>query len=162
AALRRKVALVVERRRGGAARGGQNDVRALLEQVRPTEREALLLRYVALLSVADLAAATGTDETATRRKISRGLSFLCRLTAEAPDSEAPSEAVAAERRRVEEALADVVDGLAPDSLTDFIAGDDPSRDLAHDAERVVSAIRDIEPADGFDLAALSARFAAAC
>ena len=61
--------LVDTRRRAEAAR-------ALLERVRPTEREALLLRYEAGLSYREVGEACGVDEAAARKRVSRGLARL--------------------------------------------------------------------------------------
>lgn len=58
----------VQRREEGAARA-----RALLERVRPSEREALLLRFVAGLSFEEVAAALGSDEQTERRRVSQAL-----------------------------------------------------------------------------------------
>jgi RNA polymerase sigma-70 factor, ECF subfamily len=49
--------------------------RALLEHVRPSDRDALLLRYGADLSFDEVAAASGIDEPTARRRVSRAL--LC-------------------------------------------------------------------------------------
>jgi RNA polymerase sigma-70 factor (ECF subfamily) len=61
--------LVDARRRAEAAR-------ALLAKVRPTEREALLLRYEAGLSYREVGEACGVDEAAARKRVSRGLARL--------------------------------------------------------------------------------------
>jgi RNA polymerase sigma-70 factor (ECF subfamily) len=53
--------------------------RAALEAVRPSEREALLLRYVAELSYQEVGQACGLEETAARKRVSRGLANLRRL-----------------------------------------------------------------------------------
>jgi len=50
--------------------------RALLERVRPSDRDALLLRYVAELSFKEVAAACGIEETAARKRVSRALLAL--------------------------------------------------------------------------------------
>ena len=50
--------------------------RALLEQVRPSDRDALLLRFGADLSFKEVAAACGIDETAARKRVSRALARL--------------------------------------------------------------------------------------
>jgi RNA polymerase sigma-70 factor, ECF subfamily len=47
--------------------------RALLERVRPGDREALLLRFGADLSFEEVAAATGIDERTARQRVSRAL-----------------------------------------------------------------------------------------
>ena len=61
--------LVDARRRALAAR-------ELLARVRPTEREALLLRYEAGLSFREVGEACGVDEAAARKRVSRGLARL--------------------------------------------------------------------------------------
>jgi RNA polymerase sigma-70 factor, ECF subfamily len=48
-------------------------VRRAVEELRPTEREALLLRYDAELSYREVAEATGVDEAAARQRVSRAL-----------------------------------------------------------------------------------------
>ncbi len=50
--------------------------RAALNEVRPSEREALLLRYVAELSYGEVGEACGVDEPAARKRVSRALSNL--------------------------------------------------------------------------------------
>ena len=90
--------------------------------VRPTEREALLLRYVGALSLGDVAAAAGIDETTARTRLSRGLASMGRLRGDSSD--APSPDVAAGRRMVEGALANLLDGTAGDAVTSFVAEDD--------------------------------------
>jgi RNA polymerase sigma-70 factor (ECF subfamily) len=57
-----------QRREERAARA-----RALLERVRPGDREALLLRFGADLSFEEVAAATGIDERTARQRVSRAL-----------------------------------------------------------------------------------------
>lgn len=47
--------------------------RAALEELKPTEREALLLRYEADLSFREVAEACGCDEAAARKRVSRAL-----------------------------------------------------------------------------------------
>lgn len=47
--------------------------RELLEQVRPSDRDALLLRYGADLSFKEVAVACGIDEPAARKRVSRAL-----------------------------------------------------------------------------------------
>jgi len=56
--------------------------RNLLERVRPTEREALLLRYGAELSFREVGAATGVDEATARKRVSRALARLRELVKE--------------------------------------------------------------------------------
>jgi len=48
-------------------------VRGALERLKPTEREALLLRYVADLSHREIAAACEVDEPTARKRVSRAL-----------------------------------------------------------------------------------------
>jgi RNA polymerase sigma-70 factor, ECF subfamily len=50
--------------------------RQALEELKPTEREALLLRYEADLSFREVAEACGCDEAAARKRVSRA---LCRM-----------------------------------------------------------------------------------
>lgn len=47
--------------------------RALLADIRPTEREALVLRYAAELSFSEVGQACGIDEATARQRVSRGL-----------------------------------------------------------------------------------------
>jgi RNA polymerase sigma-70 factor (ECF subfamily) len=51
-------------------------IRRALAQLRPSEREALVLRYVADLGHRDIAAALCIDEAAARKRISRALAHL--------------------------------------------------------------------------------------
>jgi RNA polymerase sigma-70 factor (ECF subfamily) len=51
-------------------------IRDALERLKPTEREALVLRYVADLSHREIAVACGLDEPAVRKRISRALARL--------------------------------------------------------------------------------------
>lgn len=50
--------------------------RAALEELKPTEREALLLRYEGDLSFREVAEACGCDEAAARKRVSRALMRL--------------------------------------------------------------------------------------
>ena len=50
--------------------------RALLEQVKPSDRDALLLRFGADLSFKEVAAACGIDEPTARKRVSRALMRL--------------------------------------------------------------------------------------
>jgi RNA polymerase sigma-70 factor (ECF subfamily) len=59
--------------------------RAALEEIRPTEREALLLRYQAGLSYQAIAAVCAVDEAAARKRVSRGLWRLRSLLAGSDD-----------------------------------------------------------------------------
>ena len=68
--------LVAQRRRAESAR------QALCE-LRPSEREAVVLRYGAGLSFREVADACGIDEAAARKRVSRGIAALrSRLAAE--------------------------------------------------------------------------------
>jgi RNA polymerase sigma-70 factor (ECF subfamily) len=58
------------------ARRRAETARALLARVRPTEREALLLRYEAGLSYREVGEACGVDEAAARKRVSRALARL--------------------------------------------------------------------------------------
>lgn len=64
------------------ARRRADTARALLAEVRPSEREALLLRYVGELSFKEVAEACGIDEAAARKRVSRALARLRELTEE--------------------------------------------------------------------------------
>ncbi|HEV8549767.1 MAG TPA: RNA polymerase sigma factor [Polyangiaceae bacterium] len=95
---RRRCARVKERR--GAVRAGAEGsdertadelleirrraerARALLERVRPTEREALLLRYAGELSFREVGSAAGIDEATARKRVSRALARLRELVKE--------------------------------------------------------------------------------
>jgi RNA polymerase sigma-70 factor, ECF subfamily len=50
--------------------------RAALEQIRPSEREAVVLRYAGELSFREVGAACGIDEAAARKRVSRALARL--------------------------------------------------------------------------------------
>ena len=56
--------------------------RALLARLRPTEREALLLRYGSELSFREVGGATGIDEATARKRVSRALARLRELVKE--------------------------------------------------------------------------------
>src|SRR5690242_11217347 len=62
------------------ARRRAERARALLAEVRPSEREALLLRYVGELSFREVAEACGIDEPAARKRVSRALARLRELS----------------------------------------------------------------------------------
>jgi RNA polymerase sigma-70 factor (ECF subfamily) len=61
--------LVAERQRAERARQA-------LEQIRPSEREAVILRYVGELSFREVALACNIDEGAARKRVSRALARL--------------------------------------------------------------------------------------
>ena len=56
--------------------------RQLLGEVRPTEREALVLRFAAELSFREVGQACGIDEATARKRVSRGLARLRSLLGE--------------------------------------------------------------------------------
>ena len=56
--------------------------RLLLDDIRPTEREALVLRFAAELSFREVGQACGIDEAAARKRVSRGLARLRSLLGE--------------------------------------------------------------------------------
>ncbi len=72
------------RQRGAAAR-------AALAKVRPSEREALLLRYVGELSYRELGAVFDLDEAAVRKRVSRGLQQLRAMVAQSGERVAEQE-----------------------------------------------------------------------
>jgi RNA polymerase sigma-70 factor (ECF subfamily) len=59
--------------------------RAALEQLRPSERDALLLRYAGELSFEEVAELCGIDEPAARKRVSRALLRLRAIAAEGTD-----------------------------------------------------------------------------
>lgn len=68
-------------------------LRAALNELRPTEREAVLLRYEADLSFKEVAVACGIDEPAARKRVSRALARLRERLAEPSQANAePSQA----------------------------------------------------------------------
>lgn len=64
------------------ARRAAEKVRVALEELRPTERDAVVMRYEAGLDYAEIAAASGIDEAAARKRVSRGLARMRELLAE--------------------------------------------------------------------------------
>jgi len=65
-----------------AARRRAQRVRDALERLKPSERDAVVLRYEADLPFREVAAACGVDEATARKRVSRALE---RLRAELPD-----------------------------------------------------------------------------
>ena len=59
-----------------AKRQRAETARAALETIRPSEREAVVLRYAAELSFRDVGVACGIDEAAARKRVSRALARL--------------------------------------------------------------------------------------
>lgn len=54
-------------------------VRAAIEELKPSERDAVVMRYEGGLEYAEIAAALGVDEQAARKRVSRGLAHLKEL-----------------------------------------------------------------------------------
>jgi RNA polymerase sigma-70 factor (ECF subfamily) len=54
-------------------------VRAAIEELKPSERDAVVMRYEAGLEYGEIAAALGIDEPAARKRVSRGLAHLKEL-----------------------------------------------------------------------------------
>lgn len=79
---RRRCARRSETRAAAAAPAKPGEVepaqraRGLLANLRPTEREALVLRFGAELELREVAQACGVDEATVRQRVSRGLSRL--------------------------------------------------------------------------------------
>lgn len=76
-----KLRLVHDAQRGDTeeliqARERAERARAALGQIRPSEREALVLRYVADLSYREVGDACGIDEAAARKRVSRAIAKL--------------------------------------------------------------------------------------
>ena len=69
-------ALAGEARDAFEARRRTRLVREALEKLKPTEREALVMRFVADLSHREIAVACGLDEAAARKRTSRALARL--------------------------------------------------------------------------------------
>jgi RNA polymerase sigma-70 factor (ECF subfamily) len=65
-----------EARDAFAARRRARVIREGLERLKPSERDVLVLRYVADLSHREIAVACGIDEAAARKRISRALARL--------------------------------------------------------------------------------------
>ena len=84
----RRRTLLIEGERAPGADDALDDarreqtLRELLEELRPTEREALLLRFEGELSYREVAAATGVDEAAARQRVSRALARMRKRLAE--------------------------------------------------------------------------------
>ncbi|HVY30772.1 MAG TPA: VIT domain-containing protein [Polyangiaceae bacterium] len=104
----------------------------LLGELRPTEREALVLRYVAELNTADLAEACEADEDAVQSRVARA---LLRLREE--EVEAPRELC----ERVAEAMPALLEGKAAAPLVEHARDCDHCRDARHDAERAIRQLQ---------------------
>jgi RNA polymerase sigma-70 factor (ECF subfamily) len=66
----------------GARQSMPERARRLLDDVRPSEREALVLRFTAELSCQEVAQACGVDEVSARKRISGGLARVVSLLSE--------------------------------------------------------------------------------
>lgn len=152
-ALRRRLAQHAEqrRKRGGVATASGGRVRRYLDAVRPTERDALLLRHVGGLSVEEVAHACSIDAPSARLRLSKGLASL---SAALGGREEPIALATAEQRAAMDRLSELVEGIAPDDVADLAAGDDALRDLVHEAERAVSELAALESDWAPDLQAL--------
>jgi RNA polymerase sigma-70 factor (ECF subfamily) len=64
------------------ARREAERVRDALERLKPSERDAVVMRYQAGLEYAEIGAACGIDEVAARKRVSRGLARMKELLAE--------------------------------------------------------------------------------
>lgn len=80
-----------------AARERAEQARRALDRVRPSAREALVLRYQADLSYRELADVCGIDEATARKRVSRAIGTMRQILndqtpgAEASDRQPPSE-----------------------------------------------------------------------
>ncbi|HYQ18077.1 MAG TPA: FecR domain-containing protein, partial [Polyangiaceae bacterium] len=112
--------------------------RRLLTTIRPSEREALVLRYVAGLSQHNVALACGIDATAAQSRLSRGVVKL----REGLASDVPQDATRTSCARIDERLASVLDGDASAELLAHVAECDACRDARYEAERAESSLRE--------------------
>lgn len=65
-----------------AARREAERVRDALEKLKPSERDAVVMRYQGGLDYREIGAACGIDEVAARKRVSRGLARMKELLAE--------------------------------------------------------------------------------
>ena len=86
--------------------------RDALAKLKPSEREAVVLRYEGELSFRELAAACGVDEAAARKRVSRALSRLRVRFGRGVRAMSTTE-MGELCREVEEAISDLLDGTAP-------------------------------------------------
>ena len=82
ASCKQSLAAPEARRRAPSGSAWRARARMLLDEIRPTEREALVLRFAAELSFREVGQACGIDEAAARKRVSRGLSRLRSLLGE--------------------------------------------------------------------------------
>jgi RNA polymerase sigma factor (sigma-70 family) len=116
--------------------------REALEALKPTEREALLLRYEGDLSFREVAEACGCDEAAARKRVSRALLRLREtLKDQLLKEEGGTMTHPVTCNEVHDELARVVDGTAPTDLYDHIAECDACRDLRHDAATLLPLLQ---------------------
>ncbi len=59
-----------------SAKQQARQIRQALEKLKPSEREAVVLRYLSQLDYSEVAQAIGIDEPAARKRVSRGLASL--------------------------------------------------------------------------------------
>lgn len=64
------------------ARRNAERVRDALERLKPSERDAVVMRYQAELEYAEIGAACGIDEATARKRVSRGLARMRELLSE--------------------------------------------------------------------------------
>lgn len=141
-ALRRRSAQHVEQRRrqGGTVASVAPGIRKLLESVRPSERDVLLLHYVGKLPTSEVARVCDVDEATAQVRLSMSLVALREATLGRREATAwtDRQAVAVEH------ISEIVDGIASDEIADLAALDDALRDLVHDAERVCADVGALE------------------
>jgi tetratricopeptide (TPR) repeat protein len=112
------------------------EARRLLSELRPSERELLVLRFVAGLSHVEIAYIFGCDEVETRRRLSSAIVEACYAT----DPRIVPSFVSAERKAFLEQLVSLIDGTAPSELRLRVAEDDALRDELHVATQVTRRI----------------------
>nr|MDQ2645586.1 hypothetical protein [Myxococcota bacterium] len=105
--------------------------RALLERLRPSEREALVLRFLTGLGVSEIAAVCRSRDSEVENRISRGLSQL------AGKSQGETEAC---RKLESDALRAIENKLSP-ALGEHLSDCDACRDLKHDLSTAVDRVR---------------------
>jgi DNA-directed RNA polymerase specialized sigma24 family protein len=111
--------------------------RALLAELYPTEREALVLRAIAGLGWEELGQASGSDAAAMKHRVSRALARLVASLGGVPAPAADAPACA----ELEGELAQVLDGNASDAAYEHLSACDRCRDCRHGAERALARVR---------------------
>lgn len=122
-------------------------LRQQLGELRPSEREALVLRYTARLGASEVGRACGVSETVARQRIDRSLLRLGPRLApsvDVPETERPCT-------RSREQLSALLDGSASRKLSAHVADCAACRDACHDAERTAHAVA--SAGDDFELPA---------